>query len=467
MSEQWFEQGNPHMSNGTDVDMNPVAAELTPLPIVFPTTDAAPVKRRWLSNLILTFTIFADANESGIVATLFALIRVDLGLGLAVLGILTALAKLISAIFGPLWVLLARRFNRKLVLVSATIVFAVWTIAIGFSQNFTTFLILFIIATIGTVAALPIITEMLGDIFPDKERGRATGVMWGVIALVGAFTTPLLGQLANIPHGWRVGYYIVGAVMGIAGLLTLVAVYDPGRGATEATGANTEAQTAHVPALRWSDVRQLFRIPSYVLMLASRLLSGHLLLTSFGVIYLVTVFHFKLPQATLIFGLSQIGYVVGSFAGGFVVDQAQRTSPRYGRILMLQLAQALFAVFAFFGTQFNWGNVTTFIAFFFILTFLQGVNPGINRPIVYAVVPPALRGAAFAVMLSIVESIGWALYNLLAGFLGQQFGLKPVFFSVLVIVMLVNAAVIFLLYHTYWSDVQKLQTGLQEQVQAA
>ncbi len=190
-------------------------------------------------------------------------------------------------------------------------------------------------------------------------------------------------------------------------------------------------------------------------MLLSRLLSGHLLLQSFGVIYLVTVFHYTLPQAALIFGPAQIGYVLGSLLGGIFLDQASKASPRYGRVLMLQLAQFFFAVVAFFGTQFNWG-VAIFIAFFFAMFFLQGVNPGINRPIVYAVVPPALRGAAFAVMLSIVESIGWAIYNLLAGFLGQKFGLQPVFLAALIGVMLVNVAVIFVLYRTYWPDVQNL-----------
>ena len=460
------EQNNPRIIDGLDVDMNPAVAELAPTPIVFPEAPAAPVKRRWLSNLILTFTLIADNNESGIVSTLFALIRLDLGVGLGVLGILTALAKLIAAIFGPLWVLLARRVNRKLVLVGATVVFGLLTIAIGFSQNFTQFLILFVIATIGTVAALPIITEIVGDLFPDKLRGSATGMMFGLLGLVGAITTPLLGQLANIPHGWRVGYYIVGAAMGIAGLLTLVAVYDPGRGATESVQTRSAERAPHVPALSWSDVRQLFRIPSYVLMLVSRLLSGHLLLQSFGVIYLVTVFHYTLPQATLIFGPGQIGYVLGSFVGGISSDQASKASPRYGRILMLQLAQFFFAVVAFFGTQFNWG-VAILIVFFFAMFFLQGVNPGINRPIVYAVVPPALRGAAFAVMLSIVESIGWAIYNLLAGFLGQQFGLQPVFLAVLVVVMLVNTAVIFLLYRTYWPDVQKVQADFQQQPQQA
>lgn len=428
-----------------------------------PETSVAPVKRRWLSNIILTFTLFADTNESGIVSTLFVLISKDLGFGLAVLGILTALGKIIAAIFGPIWTLLARRYNRKALLVSTCMIFGLWTVAMGISQNFTQYLILFIIATIGTVAASPIVTEMVGDLFVDTERGRATGLMYGVLGLAGALIAPLLGQLSLIPHGWRVGYYIVGAMLGLAGLLILVCVYDPGRGASEPLRATSQTQQSSVPALKWSEVKQLFTIPSYILMLVSRMLSGHLLLQSFGIVYLTTVLHYTTAQAALVFGIGNLGYVVGNFAGGMLVDQFSKVYQRRGRVLMLQLAQALFALVAFGFLLLNGGSTGLLIVFFFALFFLQGVNPSINRPIVYSVVPPALRGAAFAVMISIVESITWAIYNLFAGFLGQQFGLRPVFFGVLVIVMLVNALAIFGLYRTYWPDVQKLQASLQEQ----
>ena len=424
-------------------------------------TPVAPVKRRWFSNVVLTFALFADNNESGIVSTLFALISKDLGLGLAALGILTALGKIISAVFGPLWVILARRYSRKTILVATSIVFGLWTVAMGFAQNYTQFLILFIIATLGTVAALPIITEMLGDLFSDNERGRATGFMWGALGLVGAVTSPLLGQLSHVPHGWRVAYYIVGAIMGLAGLIILAGVYDPGRGASDAS----PTQRTGVSALRWSEVKQLFTIPSYVLMLVSRVLSGHLLMSSFGVIYMVTVLHFTTALATFIFGVSYLGYVVGSFAGGFVIDLANKLSPRRGRVLMLQLAQVLFALAAGLFLLLRGNNPGTFIAIFFVMFFFQGINPSINRPIVYSVVPPVLRGAAFAVMISIIESVAWAIYNLLAGFLGQQFGLRPVFFAVLVVVMLVNAIAIFGLYRTYWPDVQKLQPQATQQTQ--
>ncbi|MBO0782651.1 MAG: MFS transporter, partial [Ktedonobacteraceae bacterium] len=342
-----------------------------------------------------------------------------------------------------------------------------WTIAIGFAQNYTQFLILFAIATIGTVSATPIMTEIIGDLFRDNERGRAIGFVYGALALAGSLTTPLLGQLANVPHGWRVAYYIIGGIMAISGLVILVGVYDPGRGATEAGRARTANQSAQISSLKWSEVKQLFTIPSYILMLISRILSGHLLLQSFGIVYMVTVLHFSTAQAAVAYGGSYFGYTVGTFVGGFVVDQLNKWSPSYGRVLSLQLAQALFAVVALFMLIFSGNNMGLVIAFFFVLFFLQGVNPGINRPIVYSVTPSALRGAAFAVMVSIVESIGWAIYNLLAGFLGDIFGLQAIFFVVLVVLMVANAAVIFLLYRTYWPDVQRLQAQLAEQQMSA
>lgn len=93
--------------DGVDATMNPISAEISSQTMNTPGAAVAPIKRRWLSNFILTFTIFADGNESGIVSALFVLISKDLGLGLATLGILTALGKIISALFGPLWAVLA------------------------------------------------------------------------------------------------------------------------------------------------------------------------------------------------------------------------------------------------------------------------------------------------------------------------------------------------------------------------
>ena len=50
----------------------------------------------------------------------------------------------------------------------------------------------------------------------------------------------------------------------------------------------------------------------------------------------------------------------------------------------------------------------------------QGLNPAVNRPIVMSVVEPQLRGQAFAIFLSVFQTIGWALFSYGAGMLAGR-----------------------------------------------
>ena len=92
--------------------------------------------------------------------------------------------------------------------------------------------------------------------------------------------------------------------------------------------------------------------------------------------------------------------------------------------------------------------------------FFGSANMGVNRPIIASVVRPELRGTAFALFVSVFEAIAWAVYNIAAGQLGDIYGLKPVFFVVLVLVMLVNTAFITLIYKPYAKDVRTLHKQL-------
>ncbi|MFG2217650.1 MULTISPECIES: hypothetical protein [unclassified Streptomyces] len=57
---------------------------------------------------------------------------------------------------------------------------------------------------------------------------------------------------------------------------------------------------------------------------------------------------------------------------------------------------------------------------------------------IMAVPLPELRGAAFAIYLSLFEAAAIAAFSLGAGFLGGDFGLRAVFLWVLVVLVLVN-----------------------------
>ena len=162
----------------------------------------------------------------------------------------------------------------------------------------------------------------------------------------------------------------------------------------------TAEQRAENERITFVKVRQMFAIPTFTLMLIQRLLSGHLLIASFGIVFLVQEYRFNTAVAAVVTLPFGIGYLIGTFGGGLATDALQRRFPRAGRIGVLQFAQLGFGVAALIATQFDWGSIGIFAALWAVMGFMQGLNPGVNRPIVAAVVPPELRGAAFALMLS-------------------------------------------------------------------
>ena len=317
-------------------------------------------------------------------------------------------------------------------------------------------------------AALPIVTEITGDLFDEKSRGRANGWTWGAISLVGAILGPFIGQLSGIPDGWRYGYYGAGAINILVALIVLLYFKDPGVGASEPSLVGLSAeQRAENSKLTWPKVSQLFKIPTFVLMLFQRLISGHLLIGTFGVLFLVQTYGFNTATAAIVSLPFGIGYMGGTLVGGVIVDALQSRWPNVARVAVLQGAQLGFGVFALLGTQINWGAIGIFAVFWGLMGFMQGINPGVNRPIVSAVVPPELRGAAFALMLSVFEAIAFIAYNLIAGFLADAVGLKVVMLWIPGILMLINAAYVTLLYRTYPRDVARQREVLaREAVEA-
>ncbi|MFE6853198.1 MFS transporter [Streptomyces sp. NPDC057674] len=419
------------------------------------------VKGRWRQLSLLGGALLVDNTEASLISGLFPVIRQALGVSLGALGILTAAGKIVGVLAGPLWVWVAQRWSRKGVLVLATGFWGAFGIAAGFAQDFTQLLVLCTVLAAGYAAAGPIATDVVGDLFDKKTRGRAIGMLYGGLALASSVFAALKGQLAGVEDGWRWGLWAIGALNVLFGVALWIWLRDPGRGASEhqlADLGRTVRETQTKVTRR--QVTALFRFPSFVILLGSRLLSGHLLVGTFGVIFLVDAYGFSVQVASVVLLPMGIGYFAGTLLGGFLADWASRRSPRHGLVAVLQAAQFTFGIVAYFGTQIDYGSIGLFAFFFALMGLAQGVNPGVNRPMVMAITPPELRGAAFAVYITVFEAIAWAAFSLGAGFLGDAVGLRVVFLWVLVVLMAVNGAFLGLLYRTYAQDVARVQREL-------
>ncbi|GAA1700640.1 hypothetical protein GCM10009808_17920 [Microbacterium sediminicola] len=452
-------------------DPTTAAPDAPDAPLAAPTVTAAirhgdldkkgGVPRRKTNLVILGGSMVADGGEGSMATTLFPVIAAALGLATSALGVLAAVGRIVGVVAGPTWVYFAKKFGRKAILAIATGFWGIWAVAAGLAQDFTQLLILYGIMAAGTAAAHAIVPEVIGDSFEDRKRGRVVGWVYGGTAAVGSLMAPLIGSLANIEDGWRYGFYAFGAINVLFGILILAFYKDPGTGGGEAQLKTfSQAERDAASKITWAKVRSLATIPSYLVLLGSRLLSTHLLLATFAVVLLVNEYGFDVAVAAIAMAPFGIGYLAGTVVGGFLSDSLNKLSVNYGRVAMLQGAQVLFAVVAYFATQVAYGGITPYLVLFGIVGATVGLNPGVNRPLVMAVVPPELRAAAFAIFVSVIESAGFAIWTLTAGFLADSVGLKAVLLWLVCGMMIVNALFLTLLYKPFKRDRLALETEL-------
>ncbi|MEI3843868.1 MULTISPECIES: MFS transporter [Microbacterium] len=437
----------------------------TSLPAAAEQVPTAPVKGgvrgRWRNLSTLVGVTVVESGEGSLTTTLFPAIAKSLNLGNSELGILSTLGRLVGVPFGPLWVWYANRTSRRQAIVVSTVLSGLLAFASGFAENFVVLLLLQTLQAGAVIGLTPITNAVIADSFDDQSRGRATGILYGFSAILGSFIGPLVGLLSLWDSGWRWGFFGVGALLVVSGLLVLVLFREPAVGGADYGEA---ASRIAYERPRLKDSVTLFKIPTFSVMMLSRLLSGHLLIAVFGIQFLVTERGFDNAVAAIVALPFGIGYFLGTVGGGFVVSALDRRVGSQGRVAFLQVAQVLFAVVAFFATQFDVTSIGYYAVFWGLMGMTQGLNPGINRPILMSVMRPELRGQGFVIYLTIFEVIGWAAFTFVAGILADAFSLQAVFLWILVIMMIVNAAVLTVLYAVYPRDRKRVDDVITERI---
>ncbi|MDQ0242145.1 MFS transporter [Arthrobacter bambusae] len=416
---------------------------------------------KWKNLAAITGVEVVDNTEAGAINTIFPAIAAAMKLDSSHLGLLSALGKIVSVPFGPAWVWVGDRYGRKAALIATTVTGGLFGIGSAFSQDFIQLLILNTLMSAALIGGAPITNAIIADSFGDSQRGKATGYYYGILTAVSSFIGPVLALFTGSPDGWRWGMAALGGLCIFAAFIITWLYTDPGVGTSEKQFAGLPEQALLKSKATFKSVMSLFRIPSFSIMMLSRLLSGHLLIAIFGIQFLVHERGFTNAVAAVVLIPFGVAYVIGTFSSGIAVSWLDKIMPHTGRVLFIQLAQIGFATAAFFGTQFVLGDITAYTVFWALMGFTQGMNPPVNRPIVMSTVLPELRGQAFAIFLTVFQTIGWAMFALSAGWLAKSFGIEGVFLWVLVGLMIVNAIVLAALYWTYPRDARRVTDELE------
>lgn len=414
-------------------------------------------RNRWRSLFVLAFGNTIDTADGGLINALFPAIRQALHLNLEMLGLFTALSRVSRMIFGPLWALAADRWNRKMLLFVVTGLWGIWTILAGFAQDQIQLLVLYSIGTVGTVAAEPLTASVTADLFPPAERGKAFGALRGIGGLGFVIFAPLLGLFSRSPEGWRWAMFAMGGLSVVSGILILLFLKDPGRGAAEDLRAPNER-------LHKGDLKLLAKNPTMWFMALSMVLVTSLVLLSFSVTFLVDVRGFSNAEGTFVLAVFAFGFIGSSFLGGFLGDRANKIASFKGRIALMQIYLVVYALMSFLCLQIPWPH-WAYYPLFFSFGLVSAIGfPGSVMPLVSTVVLPEVRATAFGILFSFVQGAVTAALSLGVGWLAQRYGLLSVVFWMTTVPYLLNAGLWFVFYRTVPRDHEQTLAELKRRV---
>jgi predicted MFS family arabinose efflux permease len=295
-----------------------------PAPSSSPASTAIPASRwqsyRWYVLSLLWCVALLRFVDIQILAVLLEPIRAEFLLTDTELALLGGLAfALFYGVLGLPVAWLADRFDRRLIIAAAVTLWSLMTALCGFATNFATLFLARMGVGIGEAGAYPPSTSLLADYFPPALRGRAYAILAAAIP-AGVFVGYLVGGTVSAQWGWRAALLVVGLPGMLLGMLVLLSVSEPVRGALDAP--QDCAAPAFLPCMRG-----LLREPAYVHVVAGACLFT-LGATGSG-IWIASYFirHHGFSGAQIGLWLALLygaGGLCGALAGGWIAQRVAR-----------------------------------------------------------------------------------------------------------------------------------------------
>ncbi|MCO5186051.1 MAG: MFS transporter [Anaerolineae bacterium] len=438
------------------------------VPINEQQAEAKAKRGRIKTMLALSVGYFIDQGEGQAMSVLFPTLQALWGLSYTQLGIIGTIRNLLQSITAPVWGYAADRFPRKNVIVFGTGIWGIWTLACGFSQNYQQLLVLRAISGIGLGCLMPATFSLIADTYPPHKRGRALGTLEGLGVLGIVVFTIGLGLLAT-PDLWRWGFFILGALSVISGLLVWFLVDEPVRGSAEPElkGKITE-EAASSYGVKLSHIPGMLRIPTIWVAIAQGLAGAMpwIVLGLFMITWLVNERNMSEGTATIAFAAIVIGTAISNVLGGFLGDWADVRSPKYGRAAVGQVSIIIGIplTYILFTQTADWPFSALVVLAFVTALFISWAGKGAKEPMVQAVTPPELRASAFAFIV-LIENGFTALAALAAGSLADRIGLTAAMVWMIPVPWIVCAAIFTLFYWTYPRDSARMHAEMARRAQ--
>lgn len=378
-----------------------------------------------LFALIVVYTFnFIDRT---LISVLGEEIRIEFGLTDMQIGLLSGLAfAVLYTLLGIPFAMLAERKNRTWIISVACAAWSAMTVACGMAQNTFQFALARIGVGIGEAGCSPPSHSLISDYFPPEKRSSALG-LFALGIPIGSMLAALGGAYIATSEGldWRAAFIW----MGLPGIIVAVAfkmtIKEPPRGYSDPGGAAAAEARKMPPPLK------VFKILSKNATFWHVSLGGALAsFVGYGIGQFVAPFWTRahgLPlfQAALLFGLVLgVAAGIGTFGCGIVADKLRAKHPNSDSwlpALGLTLCVPLMVI-GYNTLSFSSGATAVWIAvpILALAAVLRYTYLSPMFSITQKLVEPRMRATAAALMLFIVNLIGYGFGPPTIGWISDQ-----------------------------------------------
>ncbi|RZV55081.1 MAG: MFS transporter, partial [Pseudomonadales bacterium] len=367
-----------------------------------------------LGALLLAYILnFVDRIMIGILAEP---IIDHFGLTDAQFGLLSGVA--FAVFYSALGIPIARlseRVNRVYIIGTAILLWSLMTMLCGLASSFWMLIAFRLGVGIGEAGLTPPANSLISDYFVPSARTRALAIYTMGITL-GSFLASLFVGLTGAKVDWQQTFIIVGLAGIPVGLLILFTVKEAPRGHTDPVHAGA-TQAASLK----STLEELVRKPTFWIVTLGGTATAFVGygMSNFSISFLVRNFDISVPNAALYYmaplalsgaaGTWLCGYLVGKFANG-----------RNDFGLRLTAASLVIAAIGYIAA-FNSTNKAMILPLLLLANFFHYWHMGPMYGSVGAVVSTRVRATAIAVLLFVINLIGYGLGPLFVGWLSDRF----------------------------------------------
>ncbi len=307
---------------------------------------------------------------------------------------------------------LAERFNRTIIIGVSIIFWSVMTALCGMATSYVMLLVARLGVGVGEAGLTPPANSLIADYFKPKSRGAALAIYSTGITIGSSCAALFLGLLLGVVT-WRETFIVLGIAGIPVGLLILFTVKEPPRGYSDPSGTVRASPPGIIETMRALGKNATFWHVTMGGMLASFVGYG---LVTFTMEFLRETLSLNTREVALqfLFPLALVG-AVGTWLSGFLVSRFGGKSALWlpGGALILAMVFHLIAL-----------NVPVFWVVFGALVFanvFQYFYLGPMYAVAGNVVDARSRATAIAILLFVVNLIGYGLGPLFAGFMNDLF----------------------------------------------